>query len=62
MKEIPMTKLEALRFISDHYGFEGQESNTFNDMLADRTTDPDTFTVKEITDSLKEEKRNDQNN
>ena len=55
MDEIHMNKLEALRFVSEHFGYEGQESNTFNDLLADRSTDEELFTIKELTLSIKKE-------
>lgn len=54
-EEIHMSKLEALRFVSEHFGWEGQESNTFNDLLADRSTDDDLFTIEELTTSIKKE-------
>jgi hypothetical protein len=56
LMEFPMNKLSALRFIAEHFGIEGQQSNLFNDMLFDRSTDLAEFTVKEIMDGITKER------
>lgn len=54
-KEVPMSKLEALRFISNHYGVDGMESNTFGDILHDNSTDHKEYTICEIQRMLERE-------
>ena len=56
LKEHLMTKVEALRFIAEHYGHEGMESNTFNSLLFDTTSDLQNYSMDEILTMLKKDK------
>ena len=57
LPECKMTKLEALRFIATHFGLDGQESNTFNDLLHRSSDDGAEFTIAHLLQLLDAERQ-----